>query len=81
MKPLFLTNAARFFRVFPCWQGAWFVRNEVQQAKDEGLLPDDFVAQDNGTWRDVTGAVAIEMGAHLEQLDGVNRNGILHNWD
>jgi hypothetical protein len=56
------------------------VRNEVQQAKDEGLLPDDFVAQDDGTvlGRDGTGG-DFSMGAHLEQLDGVNRNGILHN--
>ena len=54
--------------------------NEVQQAKDEGLLPDDFVAQDDGTvlGRDGTGG-DFSMGAHLEQLDGVNRNGILHN--
>lgn len=27
-------------------QGSWFVRSEVQQAKDQGLLPDDFVAQE-----------------------------------
>ncbi|CAL1157106.1 unnamed protein product [Cladocopium goreaui] len=32
--------------LWPPQQGAWFVRNEVQQAKDEGLLPDDFVAQE-----------------------------------
>ncbi|CAK9082118.1 unnamed protein product [Durusdinium trenchii] len=32
--------------LWPADQAAWFVRTEVQQAKEKGLLPDDFVAQE-----------------------------------
>ena len=53
-------------------QAAWFVRNEVKQAKEEGLLPDDFVAQEMG-------GVSLGLGGHLEQLDVVNRSGIWHH--
>ena len=63
--------------MFSFLQGAWFVRSEVQQAKDEGLLPDDFVAQDNGT----IGRNGGQLGAWIF-FDVVFRSvifGILHH--